>query len=419
MRTFFRCHDESALMRALLVLLASVALLIPAYGYSEPRVDPQTGMIRVLFMGDALMQGGFVTPIIAQDPIVKLTPVPVEFITGSFPSIDEAAAALRVYIPRTEKRMREDFDMVIIADAREPFFPIKIKNWIKSGVIDGGMGFLMAGGPQSLGGTGDTHPSWGPSPVGDIMPCNLIPGGGYSIGQIFYIMPASGYEDHPLVRNIPWQQVPFFAHQRVLEREGAVVVARSDRYPKDSPIIAYMDIGEGRTEVFVFDWGGNGPQLFHRWAYAPLVLSNLIYYATKVKIPDDVSAFLRLRSKLSAFYGTRSYVISIIDFAEKFGANTQKAQLELVKADGMRKEVIKQYIQGDYEASLASLDEALAAAQEASQLALKAKDQALVWVYVIEWFTVSGTAMVTGSILWTLMVKKAAYKPVAVTRFNL
>ncbi len=55
----------------------------------------------------------------------------------------------------------------------------------------------------------------------------------------------------------------------------------------------------------------------------------------------------------------------------------------------------------------------------ATDLALKAKDEAMLWVYVIEWLTVSGTAMITGSVLWTLMIRKAAYRPVAVTRFNI
>jgi hypothetical protein len=37
---------------------------------------------------------------------------------------------------------------------------------------------------------------------------------------------------------------------------------------------------------------------------------------------------------------------------------------------------------------------------------------------VIEWFTVSGTAMISGAVIWTLMVRRTAYREVGVTRFN-
>lgn len=401
-----------------LPVLVLLALHASCEAAETPRVDPQTGLVRVLFMGDALMGAGFVTPMIALDPMVKLTPVPVEFITFQYASIVEAAASLRMYVPRTEQRMREEYDVVIIADAREPFFPPNIQAWIKNGVIDGGMGFLMGGGPQSFSGQGEAHPSWDPSAVADILPCKLT-GESWGIGPHYYLVPAKGYEDHPLVRKIPWQQCVLFAHQRVGERPGCVVVGRSDRSPPNSPIVMYMEMGEGRSEAFVFDWGGNGPQFFHRWEYGQLFMSNLIYYAARVSIPEDVSLFLKLRTKLTSFYVTRSFAISVIDFAEKFGGNLRRAETELGNADLLRKEVVSHYIKGEYEDSLVALDKTFEKMNEVTDLALKAKDEALLWVYVIEWFTVSGTAMVTGFILWTLMVRKAAYKAVGVTRFQL
>ena len=76
-------------------------------------------------------------------------------------------------------------------------------------------------------------------------------------------------------------------------------------------------------------------------------------------------------------------------------------------------------LEPETEESLASLEEALEQISEVSNLALRAKDEALVWVYVIEWFTISGTAMISGAVMWTLMVRKAAYRQVGVTRFNL
>ena len=284
-------------------------------------------------------------------------------------------------------------------------------------MLETGQGFLMGGGPQSFGGQPD-HPSWESSPVGEILPC-YCPPDYRELGRIYFMVVQEGFEEHPLVRNIPWKRIPLGNHQRVLEKQGTKVIARSDRSPPGSPILMYAEMGEGRTEAFVYDWGGNGPQDFHRWAYAPIVMSNLVYYSVKVRIPEDTSLFLRLRTKLTNFYSARSYSISVMDFSEKFGANLRKAETELKVADDLRKDVISLYVKGEYEESLSNLEEALDKITEVSGLALEAKDEALLWVYVIEWFTISGTAMISGAVIWTLMVRRAAYKPVGVTRFNL
>ena len=48
--------------------------------------------------------------------------------------------------------------------------------------------------------------------------------------------------------------------------------------------------------------------------------------------------------------------------------------------------------------------------------AIELKDRALLWVYVIEWLSVTGTAMVAGVLLWTIMVRRRLYREVGTTR---
>jgi hypothetical protein len=127
---------------------------------------------------------------------------------------------------------------------------------------------------------------------------------------------------------------------------------------------------------------------------------------------------LRLRSQLIKYFSTRRYVLSVIDFAEKFGANMNQAERALRESDQDRKAVVSFYVNGDYQESLEKLTGALTNLDKVSQLALDAKNQALVWIYVIEWLTVSGTAMFCGAILWTLMVKRSVYREVGLTRFQ-
>jgi len=108
----------------------------------------------------------------------------------------------------------------------------------------------------------------------------------------------------------------------------------------------------------------------------------------------------------------------VIDFAEKFNAKTNRATDALAESDDDRDAVMDSYMRGEYQQAIDNLNTALAKLDEVTTLAMKAKDEALLWVYIIEWFTVSGTGMLCGAVLWTLMVKRSAYREVKVTRFN-
>jgi hypothetical protein len=51
---------------------------------------------------------------------------------------------------------------------------------------------------------------------------------------------------------------------------------------------------------------------------------------------------------------------------------------------------------------------------EAEAMAVKAR--AFLWIWLIEWLVVSGALMVTGMVLWTLMIKRRLYREVKTTR---
>jgi len=48
--------------------------------------------------------------------------------------------------------------------------------------------------------------------------------------------------------------------------------------------------------------------------------------------------------------------------------------------------------------------------------AVKQNDKALAWIYVIEWLTITGTALACGASLWALMVRRTLYKEARSTR---
>lgn len=53
---------------------------------------------------------------------------------------------------------------------------------------------------------------------------------------------------------------------------------------------------------------------------------------------------------------------------------------------------------------------------DVSTKAVKIQEKALFSIYLIEWFTVTGTAMLSAFILYTLMMKRRYYREVKLTR---
>jgi len=405
---------------ALVLLLMASSLTVAG---RTPRVDPETGVIRLLYIGDSFMGPGFPTPYFADDPRIEVTPVPgeVAMLGGGKKGTELAVRYYRMYLPRTEKDLSEKYDEVIIADAQSHHIKPQFQNWIKNGVIREGMGFMMVDGPASFGGVtggwGDC-PSWGPTPVGDILPviCSEKRQD-WSLSKVYRLVPKNA--ESPLLKGLPWKNVFFYAHNRVFEREGADVIATMSDNPPGSPLLATWDPGKGRSVAFVFDWGGNGVTQFYRWPYCPDFLSRVAYFPVGMPIPQDLALDHAVRMLLANYREKRLYVISVIEFAEKFGADSRKLYDKLERIDQEKKDADILYVRQDMEAAKEFIERVLGDMSKLGDDAIKAKDRALAWVYIIEWFAVTGTALVAGSVLYSLMIKRRLYREVDLTRARL
>jgi len=49
---------------------------------------------------------------------------------------------------------------------------------------------------------------------------------------------------------------------------------------------------------------------------------------------------------------------------------------------------------------------------------MQLKDQAMLWIYLIEWSVVTATFALGGIVLWSLMVRRKLYREVQETRFQ-
>jgi hypothetical protein len=49
----------------------------------------------------------------------------------------------------------------------------------------------------------------------------------------------------------------------------------------------------------------------------------------------------------------------------------------------------------------------------------RAKDEALLWVYITEWCALLATLMTSSYVVWTLMVRRRLYREAGVSRLHL
>jgi hypothetical protein len=279
---------------------------------------------------------------------------------------------------------------------------------MRKSVEEEGLGIIMVGGYESFGGV--NNPSWANTEVAEILPVTMdLP---VEYGYTYKVKPAI---DHPFTRSLPWETIPVFLDiNHVVLRFGATLLLKTDRHPY--PHLSFWEIGEGASLAHGTDWTPGGGTFVMRWKYFPDYVANIAYLAVGHTIPENPQLIHHLRSRFFDLTKSLDVSIAIVDFAEKFGASTVSLFEEIAHVQVMRREAEQLFVNHMYEESgavLDKIDERLVGARNA---AMRLKDQALLWVYAIEWLSVTAISMVSLFALWSLMVKRRLYRDVAITR---
>jgi hypothetical protein len=111
-----------------------------------------------------------------------------------------------------------------------------------------------------------------------------------------------------------------------------------------------------------------------------------------------------------------SSLASYLDFIERFGVSSSRLEGAREEVEALVQKAVDSYLEGEYQLALDDAREAGTALHAVEQKAARWKDQALLWIYVIEWTIVTATMMVTGYILYALMLRRRLYKEVRTTR---
>jgi hypothetical protein len=298
------------------------------------------------------------------------------------------------------------------------YFDPKWIFWFVEGVKTGDLDLSMWGGDASWGGGGEgDYPSWGETPLDEILP--LKSGSGYNLYGIHER--SFRNQDHQLAR-IPWDQAPAIEHVNMADvKQGAVTVAEATSSRRSYPWIAYWEVGNnrvvGETEVF----GSAGTTHIHdvmrlQWRWYQDFLIYMVYFATDRPIPDDVYQVHRVRNEINLYVARASLMISLLEFISTFGASTGQLFDQLEDMDERKRFAERHFREGDYEEAAGVFDELEESWRDLDSRAMNAKKRALFWIYLIEWSSVTSIGLITGVITWMLMVRRRFYREVGVTK---
>ncbi len=212
----------------------------------------------------------------------------------------------------------------------------------------------MIGGNAGFGGRPELP--WTPTVVQDILPVWCLDAE-WDGGRFEIVKP-----EHELIKSLPldkrYDWMNFYDGNKVILKQEAELLAQIGPTSRGEylPFWATWDVGSGRAFAMIGDWTPDGGRVFMRWAYYG---DFLMIFLTKNPIPSDLETIHRAKGMYLEFRSARSYLFSIMDFAEKFGANTDSVGLMVIEADLSHEDSVAHYIALDFEKALERLESSI------------------------------------------------------------
>ncbi|MBU7005012.1 MAG: hypothetical protein HXS50_05555 [Theionarchaea archaeon] len=337
---------------------------------------------------------------------------------------------IRIYFPRTFDEL-VGYDFILLASIDMQFFTDRQVNWMYRAIAEEGLGGMNTRSVQSM--STAWSGSWTDSILSEAFPNDALAviTSRYYLGETFAEGPIIVNDDPGIPQVVgPFKDaveeaVPYYRGVVTSPRPGSTVytwVRSGNMQMGDSPqgFIPHLFEWkyENATTFTTMDmlwepfWKGD------QNPYSLDILANVVWRATGRDLPQDAFRVHALRGLFRNFQLRKSLLVSMFEFAENFGANTMEIYARLGEIEEGKMVADREYLQGEIDASFDSMSSLLVELQGLEEEALELKDRALVWVYLIEWFTVCGTMLICGVVLWSLMVKRAMYREVRATRLG-
>ena len=403
------------LMSLILSLTIALSAVLGAEG-----IDPRK--VSVLYTGDPYPG---VTPYISmkEDAFISVTPVQGSRQHYAGITWEDIHKSLRIYMPRTYQDYLNRYDVMILSDTNIRIFTDDQHFWLRDGVLDHGMGLLMVGGLETFG-AGFGHMPWSGSLVEEVLPVQIPRGGvDWVSGAIKLEVVSEGYSNE-FIASLPYDPLPEYMRQGtdgnlVYQKEGSNLLARwviTTYQYENPPCYVTWEIGEGRTYAMCHDWTPGGGWVMSRWDYYRDYTVNLMLYLAARELPTDYLTVHQYRELIHTLAIGKSTLFSLIDFVESFGGNARVIDEEITGLESMVADAQDKYLGHDFDSALEGARTSLSRMKDIEELAVKVKNEALFWVYVVEWLSVSGVSLVSGVVVWTLMVRRRMYREVKTTK---
>ncbi len=326
--------------------------------------------------------------------------------------LDERRRLDRLYFPRTRQILLTKFDMVFFADPYiDHFTPGQFQNLYQAFTEDGMPCYFSFG------------PSYGHAIQGSILN-DILPISHYHgyIHQSWY--PSFRRERDPVYLpfvELGMEHIPGSAYGEMKPREGALIWA--DMVPLNLPwIVSWRPGGKRGGIVWVFadefnlDWWGLAQASRDINPYAIDMVANMVLYSLGRPLIRDIHARRAARHSLCSYRSEKMLVISILEWADIFGANTLGLSSEIASLDIEAQKASDMYLQQQYDSCVSTIGRASEKLSEIASRAVRLKDQALFWVYLSEWLAVTSACILGSLALWSLMIRRKLYRAVQTTK---
>jgi hypothetical protein len=277
--------------------------------------------------------------------------------------------------------------------------------------------------------SGSVYPSWAISVLREILPVELNAKMKHD-GSVFNIEVVK--DDPPVLSMflpLGIEEFPGVHFTYLTTRPGATVWANL-RVVVEAP----FSLGLGRRTEWLVSWrvGSSGgvswvlaDDLDAMWwssvlspssnEYAGDVFINILLHSVGASLPDDVYQLHMLRGLYFDYNVEKSLLTGMLEFADGFGANTRDMYVRIEEVDELRRSSLDNYRSYSFSDAAEMMESAMSGLAELRDDALDLKDRALLWIYLTQWVAVTGTLLVSGFLVWTLMVRRRLYREVATT----
>ncbi len=395
------------------VVMALLLLLVLPSGFSAGTV------IRSLLTGQVDEVSSPLIKWFKEEPLIDAHSVPTR--PGGLVDEEDIKRFVRIYFPRSYPSV-EDFDFIMLHSPVMSHLHQKHAKWMYDAIKEGA-GALSA--PSCMSVLPEIHEPWINSILSDAFPsdCARVLAAGGPMGKVnFRIIVNRNFPEPVLTPFIPLGIERFVGYKAylIIPRDGVAILARqTGSFDEIVPYMVSWDYDQGRAMTIGDSFG---LQFWSAYAhghtdnpYGLDILMNLVLYVTRNEIPAEPLILHKMRLSFVEFRTRMSLLLSMIEFAESLGANEERVQQSIGDLESGYSEAKGLYLSCEFQESEQAIESVLADFGEVEREVLKLKDNALLWVYMVEWLVITGTFMICSFVIWSFMVKRRLYREVEVT----